>query len=61
MKDLRNTALYIVNGIICDYVDYNGKYPTAAEVRENFNFPYYGNISDNDILNIINNVKKYDN
>lgn len=60
-KDLRNTALYIVNGIICDYKDYKGIYPTIEIVRANFNFPKYAGITDGEILHIIEMVKRYDN
>lgn len=60
-KDLKNTALYIVNGIICNYKDYSGVYPSVAIVRDNFNFPKYANITDNEIQDIINKVIKIDN
>ena len=59
-KDFKNTALHIVNGIICDYKDFTGIYPTVENVRNNFNFPKYADISDNEISHIIEMVKKYD-
>ena len=60
-KDLRNTALYIVNGIICDYKDHKGIYPSIEIVRACFNFPKYADITDREIEHIITMVKRYDN
>lgn len=58
-KDLRNTALYIINGIICDMWDYFKSEPTVEMVRENFNFPKYYKVTDQEIVNIIISVRRY--
>lgn len=60
-KDLKNTALYIINGIICNYKDFTGVYPSIEVVKGNFNYPKYVNIQDNEIQNIIDSVIRIDN
>lgn len=56
-----NTALYIVNGIICCFVDYHGKYPTVNDVRDNFNmYNIQRDVTNDEIQNVIERVKQYD-
>ena len=58
---MKNCALYIVNGIICWFVDYHGKYPTVNDVRENFNMRnIQQDVTNDEIQEVIERVKQYD-
>ena len=61
MTDLKRANLYVVNGIICDYKDFSGNYPTVADVRNNWQFDYLKiDITDEEISDVIQRVKKLD-
>ena len=57
-KDLHNCNLYIVNGIICEIIDFQKYIPTIKDVRRTWNFPTSTNITDNEIQFIIDAVVK---
>lgn len=62
-NDLHNAALYKVNGIVCDLADYNGKFPTVEDVRNNWRMKLNGTndvVSDEEIENIIRLVERQD-
>ncbi len=63
MSDLKNSALYVVNGMICDFADYFGKYPTVDEVRRSWKMKMNdmnARVTDEEIEDIIRRVERQD-
>ena len=58
-SDLHATHLYLVNGIIVDYWDFEGHAPTIGDVKSNWQYDYYGlnDVSDDEIFRIIEKVR----
>lgn len=61
MNDRKRTALYVTNGIICDYADYYGRYPAVDDVRANWRMKTLnGSVTDTEIEEIIRLVERQD-
>ena len=62
-NDLHNADLYLVNGIVCDFCDLEGKYPTVDDIRQNWQLSRYGTgqrVTDDEIERIIRLVERQD-
>lgn len=62
-NDLHASALYKTNGIICDFADYYGRYPSVDEVRESWQMKLNRTneeVTDEEIEQIIRKVERCD-
>ena len=60
MNERHETSLFIANGIVTDFVDWHNSYPTVQDVKGNFNFRDCSDVTDAEILQIIENVRRID-
>lgn len=62
ISDDHRCKLYLVNAIVCDLADFNGKYPSVEDVKGNWRFSYsrLNEVSDTEIEQIIRAVERCD-
>ena len=63
LSDQKRTALYVVNGCVCDWADYFGKYPTVDDVRSSWKLKMNdinGQVTDEEIEEVIRMVERQD-
>ena len=58
MKDLKNCAMYIANGVAVDYAE-SGKFPTVEDLRSNWQAYKYAILTDEEIQHMLNLLKRY--
>ena len=58
MKDLKNCAMYIANGVAVDYAE-SGEFPTVEDLRSNWQAYKYTILTDEEIQHMLNLLKRY--